>query len=194
MSSTRVLVLYASTHGHTAKVADRIGDVLRAEGLAARVRPLAGPDAIRLDLDEFDAYILAGSVHGGHHQHELMEWISEHRAALSDRPSAFVSVSLTAADDTDEARQSVRAMIDDVLDKTGWTPTMTFPVAGAFQFEEYNLPTRVIMRLVARNVEKHIGRKVDVHHDTVYTDWPAVEAFAEAFAETAKAGAATTAG
>jgi len=188
MPATRVLVLFASTHGHTAKVADRLGDVLRAEGLAARVRPL-GKDAIRLDLSEFDAYILAGSVHAGQHQHELMEWASEHRAALNDHPSAFVSVSLTAADDTDEARTTVKDMIDDVLDKTGWTPTTTFPVAGAFQFEEYNLPTRVVMRLIARRVENHTGEKVDVHHDTDYTDWPAVEAFAKDFAATARGAA-----
>jgi menaquinone-dependent protoporphyrinogen oxidase len=96
-----------------------------------------------------------------------------------------VSVSLTAADDTDEARQTVQDMIDDVLDKTGWTPTTTLPVAGAFQFEEYNLATRVIMRLTARRVEHATGQKVDVHHDTDYTDWDAVEAFAAGFAASA---------
>lgn len=188
MPATRVLVLFASTHGHTAKIADRIGDVLRAEGLAARVRPL-GKDAIRIDPSEFDAYILAGSVHAGHHQQELMEWASEHRTILSDHPSAFVSVSLTAADDSDEAITTVKDMIDDVLDKTGWTPTTTFPVAGAFQFEEYNLATRVIMRLIARKVEHAMDQKVDVHHDTDYTDWPAVEAFAKDFGATASAAA-----
>ena len=73
---TRILVLYASTHGHTGRVADHIGDVLRRNGLAARVRKL-GETAI--DPSEFDAYVLAGSVHAGHHQHELMEWIAEHR-------------------------------------------------------------------------------------------------------------------
>lgn len=179
--SKRVLVLYASTHGHTAKVADRIGDVLRRGGVAARVRPL-GKDAIRIDPSEFDAYILAGSVHGGHHQHEVMEWISEHRTTLCTHPSAFVSVSLTAADDTDEARATCRSMIDDVLDQTGWIPSETLAVAGALQFEEYGLPTRVLMRLIARRHEQQSGVPVDLHHDTDYTDWDAVERFAEAFA------------
>lgn len=176
---TRILVLYASTHGHTGRVADHIGDVLRRNGLAARVRKL-GETAI--DPSEFDAYVLAGSVHAGHHQHELVEWIAEHRTTLSAHPSAFVSVSLTAADDSDEARTTCRAMIDDVLDQTGWLPATTLAVAGAFQFEEYNLPTRVLMRLIARRVQHDTGRTVDVHHDTVYTDWEQLDRFAESFA------------
>jgi menaquinone-dependent protoporphyrinogen oxidase len=179
MSTKRVLVLYASTHGHTAKVADRIAEVLRATGTPARSRAVGTG---RADVKEFGAYIIAGSVHGGHHQRELVERISEHRTTLCTHPSAFVSVSLTAADDTDEARATCREMIDDVLDETGWTPTETLAVAGALQFEEYNLPTRVLMRLIARRVERQTGREIDFHHDTDYTDWDAVERFAEAFA------------
>jgi menaquinone-dependent protoporphyrinogen oxidase len=93
-------------------------------------------------------------------------------------PSAFFSVSLTAADDSDEARATVRELIDDVLDATGWTPREAVAFAGALQFKEYNLPTRVLMRLIAH---KHDPR-VDVHQDTDYTDWAAVDRFAEAFA------------
>jgi menaquinone-dependent protoporphyrinogen oxidase len=179
MSTKRVLVLYASTHGHTGKIADRIGDVLHRTGVAARVRKLG---EVAIDRQQFDAYIIAGSVHAGHHQRELVEWISEHRTTLCTHPAAFVSVSLTAADDTDEARATCQELIDDVLDQTGWTPDETLAVAGALQFEKYNLPTRVLMRLIARRIEHQTGRDVDVHHDTDYTDWPAVERFAEAFA------------
>jgi menaquinone-dependent protoporphyrinogen oxidase len=182
MSSHRVLVLYASTHGHTAKVADRVGAVLERHGVAATVRPLGDPAAPRLDVSEFDAVVLGASIHAGHHQPALVEWISEHRAALGDVPSAFFSVSLTAADDSDEARATTRALIDDVLDATGWHPDLSEPVAGALLFKEYNLPTRVIMRLIARRVEHQTGREIDVHEDTDYTDWDAVERFATSFA------------
>jgi menaquinone-dependent protoporphyrinogen oxidase len=179
--SHRVLVAYASTHGHTAKIADRIGDVLRARGCPARARPLGG-NGPRLDLSQFDAVIVGASVHAGHHQREVVEWISEHRTTLSGHPSAFFSVSLTAADDTDEARAATRSMIDDVLVETGWTPQETVAFAGALQFKEYNLPTRVLMRLIARRIEHQTGTPVDVHEDTDYTDWAAVDHFAEAFA------------
>jgi len=97
-------------------------------------------------------------------------------------PSAFFSVSLTAADDTDEARATTRALIDELLDATGWRPGTAIALAGALQFKEYNLPTRVLMRLIARRIEHHTGTHVDVHEDTDYTDWAAVDGFAEAFA------------
>jgi menaquinone-dependent protoporphyrinogen oxidase len=183
MSHHRVLVLYASTHGHTGKIADRLGALLREQGLAVRVRALGTPAAELVDLAAFDAVVLGGSVHAGHHQKALVEWIAGHRTALAARPTAFFSVSLTAADDSDEARASTRSMIDDVLSDTGWTPALTTTFAGALQFQEYNLPTRVLMRLIARRIEHQTGDEVDVHADTDYTDWAAVERFAGAVAE-----------
>jgi menaquinone-dependent protoporphyrinogen oxidase len=178
MSQQRVLVFYASTHGHTGKIADRLGALLRERGLSVQVRRLGTPAAEHIDVTEFDAVLVGGSVHAGHHQKELVDWIAAHHTRLSARPSAFFSVSLTAADDTDEAHAMTREMIDDVLDATGWLPRETVALAGALQFEKYNLPTRVLMRLIAR----HHDPAVDVHQDTDYTDWAAVERFADTFA------------
>lgn len=73
----RVLVLYAGTHGHTAKIADRVVEVLRRTGTSARARTV---DTVRAADGPIDAYIIARSVHAGHHQHELVESISEHHA------------------------------------------------------------------------------------------------------------------
>jgi menaquinone-dependent protoporphyrinogen oxidase len=175
--SQRVLVLYASTHGHTRAIAERIGTQLVAHELAPNVRDVREYGDVA-DLRKYDGVIVGASVHGGHHQNEMLTWLGRHHTRLSAMPSAFFSVSLTAADDTDEARQTVRERIDDVLDATGWTPRLTIAFAGALQFEEYNLPTRVLMRLIARRHDPH----VDVHQDTDYTDWAAVDAFAASFA------------
>jgi menaquinone-dependent protoporphyrinogen oxidase len=189
--SQRVLVLYASTHGHTGRIADRIADVLRVQGVRARVRHFSERTS-RLDLAEFDAFVVGASIHQGHHQRELVEWITEHHTVLSLHPSAFFSVSLTAADDTDEARETVRSMIDDVLDETGWIPTTTESFAGALQFKEYNLPTRVLMRLIAKRIEHQADTHIDVHEDTDYTDWDAVERFACDFAATVQPSEVTS--
>jgi menaquinone-dependent protoporphyrinogen oxidase len=177
-----VLVLYASTHGHTAKIADRIATVLGTAGIAVRARRIGGEATERLDLGELDGVVVGASVHTGHHQRAIVDWITEHHTSLTMRPSAFFSVSLTAADDTDEARATTRSLIDDVLDASGWIPTTTASFAGALQFREYGLPTRVVMRLIARRIEHQTGTAVDVHEDTDYTDWDAVDAFARSFA------------
>ncbi|MDX6702375.1 MAG: menaquinone-dependent protoporphyrinogen oxidase [Baekduia sp.] len=176
----RVLVLYASTHGHTGKIADRIGEALRENGVSARVREVGTPGA-HVDPAGFDGVIVGGSIHMSRHQQAIIDWVTEHRATLNAVPSAFFSVSLTAADDTDEARTATSGLIDHVMDETGWAPTTTAAFAGAFQFQEYNLPTRVLMHLIAKRHEEH----VDVHQDIDYTDWAAVDRFATDFAAVA---------
>ena len=146
--NARVLVAYASTHGHTAKIADRIAQGLREHDVSVHVREIGTPGA-HLEPAEFDGVVVGASVHLHHHQRAVIDWIAEHRTTLNGCPSAFFSVSLTAADDTDEARAATRAMIADVVDRTGWTPATTAAFAGAFEFREYNLPTRVLMHLIA---------------------------------------------
>jgi len=178
MSPTRVLVAYASKHGHTRLVAERIGAVLREHRLGVELRDLGERGADPWPPD-FAGVLVAASVHAGHHQKCVVSWAHGHATTLGLRPSAFVSISLTAADDTDEARSTTRRLIDELADETGWTPDASLAVAGALQYREYDLPTRVLMRLIAR---QH-GGSTDTSDDVVYTDWPALEQFATDFAD-----------
>lgn len=172
-----VLLLYASTHGHTVKIADRIAETLRAEGVEVDQRPVV--DAGETHPREYDGAIIAGSVHAGHHQREIVDWVKHHRLALNGLPGAFVSVSLTAAEDSDEARAPTQDCIDDFLDDTGWTPTLSIPVAGALQYREYDVFTRLLMRMMMRRG----GHPTDISHDYDYTDWDAVARFGREFAD-----------
>jgi menaquinone-dependent protoporphyrinogen oxidase len=85
-----------------------------------------------------------------------------------------VSVSLTAADDSEEARTTTWRLIDDFIEETGWTPRRSVAVAGALQYLEYDVFTRTLMRLMMRRG----GHPTDAFRDYVYTDWDAVERFA----------------
>ena len=92
---------------------------------------------------------------------------------MAARPSAFFSVSLTAADDTEEARVETTRCIDEFVDETGWTPAIVKPIAGALQYLEYDVFTRTLMRL---KMGKD-GHPTDTSHDYDYTDWDAVDEF-----------------
>jgi menaquinone-dependent protoporphyrinogen oxidase len=185
MTATSCLVLYASTHGHTERIAVRVGEVLRAEGIDVRVVDVhkrAG-----LDVGAFDLVVVGASVHAGHHQPEIVDWLTRHAPTLSAVPVALFSVSLTAADDSDEAREATRGYVDELLERTGVWPREIATIAGALQYREYNLPTRVLIRLIAR----HKGLPTDPSVDVDYTDWGAVEDFARRAAALAIAGTAT---
>ena len=168
-----VLLLHASTHGHTSRIAARIADVLAAEGIRVDTRkaPLGGADPSPAD---YDAVIVGASIHAGHHQKEIVAWARRHRTTLATRPSAFFSVCLTAADDTEESRAATRQYLDEFAEATGWTPTRTTTFAGALRYREYDFATRLLIRLLMHKG----GHPTDTSRDHDYTDWDAVEQFA----------------
>src|SRR5437764_598306 len=106
-----VLVLYASKHGHTAKIAHRIAQTLRDDGLDVDVRDSNA--ASGASPAEYGGVIVGASIHAGHHQREIVDWAKHHALALAEKPSAFFSVCLATADDTDEARAVAAKYIDD---------------------------------------------------------------------------------
>ncbi len=179
--SSRILIVYATTHGHTAKIADRIARGAREQG--ARVETIEIEDVGDVDPGAFDAVIVGASIHAGRHQPGLVKWAGERAAALAERRSAFFSVSLTAADDDPEARQATDGYIRSFVTETGWEPDRTLPVAGCLQYREYDMFTRVLMMLLMKSG----GRPTDTDEDHDYTDWDAVERFGREFADDAAA-------
>lgn len=169
----KILVLYASKHGHTAKIATRIATVLAAEGVEADVREAGGDDADPALL-AYDGVLVGASIHGGNHESEILDWAAGHRAQLALLPNAFFSVCLTAADDTAESHAATRRYLDEFVEATGWTPDRSVTFAGALQYREYDFATRLVMRLLMRRG----GHPTDASHDYDYTDWDAVERFA----------------
>ena len=77
-----VLVAYASKHGATRQIAERIGEVLRATGLDAEVRPVHSAG----DPAGYDAVVLGSAVYFGAWRREGTGYVRRHRGALSGRP------------------------------------------------------------------------------------------------------------
>jgi menaquinone-dependent protoporphyrinogen oxidase len=171
-----VLVLYASTHGHTAKIARRVAEAVREAGLEPDLREARAASGV--SPDGYAGVIVGASIHGGHHQREVVDWAKRHAAALSAMPTAFFSVCLVAAEDNEESRAATRKFIDDFAEETGWTPGTTTTFAGALQYREYDHFTRTLIRLMM----KRGGHPTDTSHDYDYTDWDAVERFGREFA------------
>jgi menaquinone-dependent protoporphyrinogen oxidase len=163
------LVVYASTHGHTAKIAARLADAMRGAGLEVNLLEVAfAADAFP---GRYDLVVVAGSLHKEHHQKELVEWVRERRDALAAVPTVFLSVSLSAAEDTPDSHAATQRCIDAFCEDTGWTPTRSERIAGALQYREYDVFTRQLMRLLM----KRMGHPTDASHDYDYTDWDGVD-------------------
>jgi menaquinone-dependent protoporphyrinogen oxidase len=77
-----VLVVYGSRHGGTQGIAERIGMVLRAEGLDANV---AAADGVR-DVGSADAIVIGSGVYMGSWLKEPIAFLERNQAALAARP------------------------------------------------------------------------------------------------------------
>jgi menaquinone-dependent protoporphyrinogen oxidase len=169
----RVAVVYGTTEGQTATIAERIAGHLADTGYDP---PLVHVNHLPpgFDLDAYDGAVVGASVHAGRHQRYVERFVRDHVSTLNDRPSGFFSVSLTAAAETPESRTAVRGLLEAFLAETGWTPDVTTTFAGALRYSEYGLLTRFVMKRIARQY----GEDTDTSRDYEYTDWDAVERFA----------------
>jgi menaquinone-dependent protoporphyrinogen oxidase len=79
---TKVLVVYASRHGGTKGIAERIGEVLRNEGHDAVVTGATGANWVV----GFDAFVVGSGVYMGQWLSEGIEFLRQNQTSLSRHP------------------------------------------------------------------------------------------------------------
>jgi menaquinone-dependent protoporphyrinogen oxidase len=118
------------------------------------------------------------SVHVGHYQQSFLEFIRKNRDALSVTPSAFVSVSLSAAGNDPSDLAGLRACVEHLERDTLWHPEAIHHAAGALQFSAYGFLTKLAIQYIARRR----GKVVKTSEDYDLTDYAAFETFLDSFA------------
>lgn len=171
-----LLILYDTTEGQTARIARRMADVAADAGHRADARDLRQLPG-DLPLDRFDGVILGASIHRGSHSRQATRFVRDHRSQLESVPSAFFSVSLSAAGATERQQHNARRCLDDFLRQVGWTPALTATFAGALLYREYGFLKRLLMKwIVSRE-----GGDTDTSRNYEYTDWNRVADFTRQF-------------
>jgi menaquinone-dependent protoporphyrinogen oxidase len=171
----RILVVFGTTEGHTAKVAGTITDTLRRTGAVVDMTAAA---AAAPPPDAYDAVVVAASVHAGGYQRSVQRWVKAHAAALSRKPTAFVSVCLGVLQHDPKVDRDLQGILDRFVAATGWRPASTKVVAGALPYTQYSWLKRLLMkRIVAK-----AGGDTDTTRDYEYTDWPDLQQFTVDFA------------
>ncbi|MEM9555915.1 MAG: flavodoxin domain-containing protein [Acidobacteriota bacterium] len=178
----RILAAYATREGQTMRIVGRLAAHLAAAGHTVEAINL-GKYPAGGDPTSFDAVIVAGSVHAGEHEEEVCRYVTDHRDALSQRPTAFLSVSLSAAAGAESGRQRATEQIEAFLAETSWAPDMVEAIAGAFRTSAFSRPWRWMLKLVNRMARKDLLREgwPELTGDREYTDWAALERFGDAF-------------
>jgi menaquinone-dependent protoporphyrinogen oxidase len=164
----KLMIVYATTEGQTRKICEFLRDESEKAGhIPALFDAVVTPPA----PDEFDAVVVAASLHGGKYHQAVRHFVQTHHKTLNRMDSVFLSVSLTAATDEPESWKELKQHTDDFLLETGWNPGVTEQVAGALLYTQYDFFKRFIMRMISSRA----GGDTDTGKDYEYTDWNQVK-------------------
>lgn len=173
----RLLAVYGTTEGYTRKIAERIGEWVVEAGHGVVVLDAAAALPGLLEENEYDAVIVCGSVHQGKHSSALIQVVRDNLEDFNRIPTAFVSVSLSAAMSEAKYQAEARSYVDGFLRETGWLPTDVITVAGALRYTSYDFMKRLMAQLISRSR----GVDVDTSRDWEFTDWEELHKFVRGF-------------
>ena len=169
-----ILVAYATRHGATRGIAERIAERLRAAGLQAEARPAA---EVR-DAARYDAFVVGGAAYMFHWLGDATTFVRRNRALLAARPTWLFSSGPVGTDTVDEEGRDVLvttvprefAQLREAIHPRGEKVFFGAidPSAGPIGFAE-----RFVSLMPAARAALPKGD---------FRDWPAIDAWADAIA------------
>jgi menaquinone-dependent protoporphyrinogen oxidase len=173
-----VLIVYGTTEGQTRKIAEWTAKRIRERKHQAET--LNSADLVpNLDFAIYDAFIIAASVHQEYHQETITSFVIAHLGVLDTKPSALISVSLSAV--LEGAGAEAQKYVNSFVSITGWRPRMTLLLGGALRFTEYDYFQEQIVKFIVMRR----GAAASTGRDREFTDWQALAGFVDGFLEAA---------
>jgi menaquinone-dependent protoporphyrinogen oxidase len=175
---SKYLIVYGTKEGQTAKISDRIGEIVRQRGHKVDIH-----DARKIPSTfKFEGYsgaIIGSSIHMGQYSSPVIQFAKQYKSQLEGVPSTFFSVSMQAASATPEQRAQLDPWIQKFLNKCGWHPKTYESFAGRLAYTQYGWFTKWLIKTINRSKDpEHAG---DTSHDIEYTNWDQVTKFANDF-------------
>ncbi len=160
----KVLIAYATTEGQTRKIAQTIADQIADLGHQPQLLDTARKRR-DVHIDDFDAFVVAASVHQDRHQDEIEVFVASCLDVLAIKPGMFVSVSLATA--FEDKAADAAGYIADFQSRTGWSPGQSLAVAGALKSDEYDyFQQQILQHIVLENQDSF---RLDEPRE--FTDW-----------------------
>ena len=169
-----ILVAYASRHGATQGIAERIGARLRAAGLDVEIRPAASAKG----LASYDAFVIGSASYMFHWLNEATQLVRRNRTALAARPvwlfsSGPLGTEPLDAQGRDQKVAAVPKEMAELRETVGARDHRVF--FGAYD------PTRKPIGLAERFVSIMPAAR-DALPAGDFRDWPEIEAWADEIA------------
>ncbi len=166
-----ILVGYHSKEGQTRKIAQHLAGRMRMTGATVDVRAIADEPPI----PAYDAVVIGDPIYATKHTRRMRRYLRRHREELSATPTACFQVSLTSTNPDEDHTRTANALLDELTEQTGFAPTLRACFAGSLAYSHYGPLKKRLMRWIS----SHEGGDTDMSRDYEYTDWDAVDRFAD---------------
>jgi len=170
----KILVAYASRHGATKGIAERIAETLEQDELEVSLRNVIEVESIT----EFDAFVIGSSAYMLHWEKEAAGFIRRHAAELSTRPVWLFSSGPVGTDRVDKKGNDVLAA--SAPSEFGEFPDLIHPREQKVFFGVYN-PEREGASFMERLVLKMPAIKEALPSGD-FRDWAEIERWAHGIA------------
>lgn len=169
-----VLVTYATKHGATGEIAERIGQVLQEAGLYVEVKPV---DKVS-DLEAYKAVVLGSAVYAGMWLKDAASFLEANEKKLAERPVWLFSSGPTGEGDPVELMKGWKfpEAQQPIADRIGPRDIAFFH--GEIDLKDLNLAEK----LIVKGVKAPTGD---------FRDWEAITTWAVAIGETLKGEASS---
>jgi menaquinone-dependent protoporphyrinogen oxidase len=156
-----VLVTYASKHGSTEEIAERIAATLRRSGIETDLQPV---EAVR-EVEPYAAVVLGSAIYYGSWLKEAREFVHRHETALAARPVWLFSSGPLGVEvrDAEPQPKELAEFQESVKPRD---PRVFF---GALDYSQLSF----MERMVVKGVRASEGD---------FRDWEAIEEWAESIA------------
>jgi menaquinone-dependent protoporphyrinogen oxidase len=176
----KVLVAYATRHGATAGIAERIAATLQAEGLEAEARPAASVKG----LTPYDAFVIGSAAYMFHWLGDATKLVRRHQSELAAKPTwLFSSGPLGTEPVNEQGRDQKEAAVPKEL------PELLEAVKArghAIFFGAYDADAKPIG--IAERAMKLMPAARDALPAGDFRDWPEIEAWARSIAADLRSG------
>ena len=169
----KVLVVYWSHDGHTARISRRICETIRAEGHEAVMMEIMEASREGVDLESFDVILLGCAVRYGAFHKEFVKYVTKNKEILDRKPNSFFNVCAIA-------RNPVKATLEGnvyarkFVESSPWKPKEVKCFAGKVDYPNLRAFDAYCIQLIMMMTKGPTDRK----SVSDFTDWEDVSRYA----------------
>ncbi|MGI1988888.1 menaquinone-dependent protoporphyrinogen IX dehydrogenase [Shewanella glacialipiscicola] len=181
----RVLVLYFTRGGHTAKIASAIADQLILRGVQVDLIDINSAAAKSINWSDYQAVALGACVLYGSYDKSVFQFIEQHARALDALPNSFFCVNVVARNPEKRIPENNK-YLQKFITLSPWTPADLKIIAGKVDYPSWPWYDRWMIQLIMKMTKGPTDPKSVID----YTDWEDVKVYADHLLELAQVNTA----